>query len=334
MWNRSVGAIAGLWLVACGGEAAENPKMSGGSAGMPAAAGSGGTPSTGGSESAGSSSGGDSGSGGASVAASSCAGAFGPAQPVLVVPTGTSVNGVTVTADELELYYTSEVREDPAAVPEVVRRRRAGKGEMFGQVETLPELAGVCGDKRRINPDISEDGLTLYVTCTSVVDSGSEGISPLRVARRESRSQAFVLDAAPIGQVFASAGLSSDELTAYTDGEVFDTAPQMFTRASKTASFVGPQPVPGVSVPFRSPDISSDGLSLFGAAADATSATGASAIFRANRASKDAPFSAPERLELQITETAVGAPNITAGCALYVITVGTEGTIVQRALPQ
>ena len=84
----------------------------------------------------------------------------------------------------------------------------------------------------RANPDISEDGLTLYVTCTREMPAGmSEGVSLLRVARRPDRSSDFTLEAEPAGGVFGAAGISADELTAYTDGEFFGTAPQLFTRA-------------------------------------------------------------------------------------------------------
>src|SRR6185503_15023561 len=118
--------------------------------------------------------------------------------------------------------------------------------EPFGPVEPLLELADVCGANPYVNPDVTDDGLTLYVTCTQDVELGlSEGVSPLRVAHRPDRNSAFTLETEPVGGVFASAGISADELTAYTDGEIFDTAPRMFTRASKTESFGEAQAVPG-----------------------------------------------------------------------------------------
>jgi hypothetical protein len=206
---------------------------------------------------------------------------------------------------------------------------------MFGAVEALPELAGVCAANQRVNPDITDDGLTLYVTCTQDVASGtSEGMSPLRVARRADRGAAFTLAADPIGSVFASASISADELTAYSDGEIFNTAPQMFTRAATTANFGSAQPVPGVAAPLRSPDISNDGLVLFGSAT-APGATG-SAIHRAVRASKDAPFAALEALDLQLPAmSGVGAPTITPSCSLYAIVVlQNVGHTLHRALPR
>ena len=283
-----------------------------------AGSGSGGANASGGSNvTAGTSSGGSAGT--SPVGNGSCSGPFGAAMPVLLEEPMVSINGISVTADEREIYYARQTAGELPAV--VVRRTRASKGEMFGAVEGLPTLDGVCGANPRVNPDISDDGLTLYVTCTADVELGlSEGVSPLRVARRADRSTPFTLDPEPIGGVFASAGISADELTAFTDGEIFDTAPQLFTRASKSESFVGPQAVPGLATPFRSPDISSDGLSLFGATRLA--AGGFSAIARAQRASKDAPFMAPEQLDLQLGEVGIGAPNITPSCSLYLIVSG------------
>jgi hypothetical protein len=272
--------------------------------------------------------------GGTSAVSGSCGGPFGQALPVMVEDQGFQMNGISLTADELELYY-SRGTNDGVLVQTIVRRKRSSKTEMFGAVEALPELAGVCAANQRVNPDITDDGLTLYVTCTQDVAVGlSEGMSPLRIAHRPDRSAPFTLAAEPIGNVFASASVGADELTAYSDGEIFDSPPQMFTRAAKTAAFGAAQPVPGVAVPLRSPDISSDGLVLFGSAT-APAANG-SAIHRAVRASKDAPFGALEALDLQIAGTfGIGAPTITPSCSLYAIVVlANVGHTLHLALPR
>jgi hypothetical protein len=332
--------VSGVLLVAlagCGGGTDGASPASGGAAAGASGAATAGVSAggAGGSSTAGASSGGAAGT--SPNANGACTAPFGPTAPVVVEEDPlVSINGVSVTADELELYYSR--RQAPDSPHVVVRRTRASKSETFGPVEYLPMLDGSCGENPRVNPDISEDGLTLYITCTKQVDDTgvSEGMSPLRVARRASRSAAFALDAEPIGSVFASAGLSADELTAYTDGEVFDTAPQMFERASKTETFMGPRPVPGLSTPFRSPDVSSNRLVLFGAATDPVDAR--LHVYRATRASVDAPFGAPERLELGLHQTAnvaVGAPNITPSCSLYMIAViPAIGSTVQVARPQ
>lgn len=300
-------------------------KAAGGSGGASAGASAAGT-SSGGSSSGGSGGGAIAGStsgGSGVVSAVPCTGTYGAAMPALQEAMNISINGISLTADELEVYYARNDAAAPGAQPQIVRRTRSAKTQPFGDFEVLTALDGVCpADHLRVNPDISEDGLSLYVTCTRAIDDplASEGVSPLRVARRDERSAPFVLAPEQVGGVFASAGISADELTAYTDGEVFDTAPQLFTRASKAEMFVGPQPVPGISTPYRSPDISSDGLALFGATRNM--ATGTTAIYRALRPSKDSAFAAPVALELGLpVMSAVGAPNITASCALYFVAV-------------
>ena len=249
----------------------------------------------------------------------SCSGTFGRALPVMIEDSGYSMTGISLTGDELELFYA---RSQAGAPPSVVRRTRTDKDAFFGTLYDLPELAMVCEPEQLVNPDVSEDGLTLYVTCTQIADTGmSEGVSTLRVARRPDRTMPFSLEAEPIGGVFASAGLSSDELTAYTDGEIFDTAPQMFRRASKTESFGEAEPVPGIDTALNSLDISSDGLSLFGSANPVSGTDNANAIFRALRSDPQGNFSAPAQLDLQVFHPGVGAPNITPSCTLYLIVV-------------
>jgi hypothetical protein len=324
-------ALAGLFLSTLNGCGDPDSGSAGaaGSGGMSAAGASGaaiagnasgGTSSGGGGGGAmaGSSSAGSATAGTSPVGAGECSGTFGKAVPVMIEDTGFQMNGISLTADELELYYARSENGSPAFL---VRRQRASKMEMFGMVEALPELVGVCGNNQRLNPDVSDDGLTLYVTCTNIVDIGmSEGVSQLRVAHRADRDSAFTLAAEPIGGVYASAGISADELTAYSDGEIFNTAPQMFTRAAKTEMFGEAQPVPGVDAPLNSPDISSDGLALFGSATPPGATV--NAIHRAVRTSKDADFGPLQALDLQLPATsAVGAPNITPDCSLYLIVV-------------
>jgi hypothetical protein len=245
----------------------------------------------------------------------------GQALPVLLEEATYSMNGISLTGDELELYYARGTNEGVALAQTVVRRTRASKTEMFGDVELLPELATVCEANQHVNPDVTDDGLALYVTCTPNVEIGmSEGVSPLRVARRPDRSSPFTLAAEPAGGVFASASISSDELQAYSNGEIFSTAPQLFTRLGKMDTFGAAQPVPGISAPLNSPDISSDGLLLFGTGTLAGG--GSNAIQRAVRTNEDAAFGALEPLELQLPAMAgFGAPTITPSCTLYVIVV-------------
>jgi hypothetical protein len=332
--------VHGVLLIgssACGGEeAARGPSGGGGSAG------SAGAPTSG---VAGASSGGagalaGSGpTGGAAVASGACGGPYGAAAPFLQEDAPTFViSGISLTADELEIFYARNEAADPVTPPVVVRRSRANKDAMFGAIEPLTMLGGVCGTKLKVNPDISEDGLTLYVTCTDRVEdpSLSPGKSVLRVARRADRTSPFVLASEPVGDVYASAGLSADQLTAYTDGEFYDTPPRMFVRQSEHENFAGAgQTIPGITTPLRSPDISASGLQLFGAAV-ALGAT-VSSIHRFSRPSSDTPFGAPELLELGLPDPppSVGGANVTPSCALYLIGAASNTPYtVYRALPK
>lgn len=317
----------------CGDDGAAPAKGAGGASGSAGAA-SGGTISggTGGVAAAGSSAGGSAGS--TALGSGSCLGQFGVAAPVVNEPMPVRINGVTVTADELEMYYARHEAVD-TVLPTIVRRTRASRSEAFGAVEVVAGLEGVCAEGMpRVNPDISEDGLTLYVTCTVDVPSGQdEGRSLLRVARRPDRASAFALEAAEIGQVYAAAGISADELTAYTDGPAFDTEPVSFKRTAKTGDFSQSVVDLGITTSFRSPDISADDLSLFGAANTGVEST--IGIYRATRASKDMLFGAPQLLELGVPHPGIGAPNITPSCNLYfVVIVPAQGQAVYLAAPQ
>lgn len=281
---------------------------------------SGGTSGSGGANAGGVATGGVA-TGGASAVAKSCTGPFATPQLVFTEATPFAVNGVSVTGDELEIYYSQRARAAPYTEL-VVRRARAGLDAAFGAEEPLPALANVCDTGQRVNPDIAEDGLTLYVTCTVDVPTGQdEGFSPLKVAHRPDRQSAFTLDAQSAGGVFSSASLSPNELTAYTSGRFYNTPPQLFTRGSKSEQFGPNEPVPGFVTALNSPDIASDGLTIFGSVRPGV---GAPQLVRATRTSPGGAFEAPVPLELGLLGT-VGAPNITPACALYFVFIADGG---------
>ncbi len=316
-----VAAILGAAASAtgCGGGTNDTAPPTAGSAGM-----SSGGATTAGSGSDGSGTGGASGGTTAGGTPKSCTGQFAAATPLFVEDPTFYVNGVTATGDELELYYSQGVRAADTRYQQVVRRSRASAEAPFGPVQSLPELATVCEAGWRVNPDITDDGLTLYVTCTVDVPAGQdEGFSTLRVAHRPDRGSAFTLDAQAAGNVFASANLSADELIAYTDGEIFSTPTQMFKRASKSEPFGANANVPGLTLAFTSPDIGNDELAIFGSARAESDTT--RSLFRATRKSRDVAFEAPAKLELGLTGT-FGAPNITPACNLYFVYIMTGGS--------
>jgi len=230
----AMGATLGWFLAGCGGEGV-TPGAAAGAAGQGggATAGSGGSAGAPGGGAAGTLSSAGAGQGGAagSAAGKACQGSYGPLTPLFSEAAPLNINGPSVTSDELLIFYSLGDSSVPELTQTLRYRKRQSVAEAFGPSQSLPELANVCPPNQHVNPDISEDGLTLYVTCTPNVDVGlPEGPSQLRVARRNDRNSSFVLDAEPAGSVFASAGLSADELTAYSGGEVWGTAPQLFTR--------------------------------------------------------------------------------------------------------
>jgi hypothetical protein len=333
VWYFSAALSLGVSVCACGGGTSDDvPATTAGSAGTHSASGA----STGGAGGGGGTNGGTT-SGGATTGGTngvvrSCTGQFGTPKLAFTEGESFAVNGVSVTSDELEVYYSQGSRVAPNA-EQVVRRTRTSVDAAFGAVEPLPALANVCDVDKRVNPDIADDGLTLYVTCTVVVPTGQdEGFSPLRVAHRPDRKSPFTLEAQPAGSVFSSASLSADELTAYTDGQIYNTPPQMFTRASKTAQFGPNAAVPGITTGFNSPDIASDGLTIFGSARPDV---GTLQLVRATRTSQTAAFETPLPLELELKGT-FGAPNITPDCALYFVYIadGSRNSDVYVAQPK
>jgi len=306
-------------------------------------AGSGGTASPSGGGAAGSPSGAGTtsqGGAGGTIGGKACQGNYGPLTPVFTEPSPYTINGPSVTADELQLFYSRGGDSGPDVLTQLLfYRTRTSTTEAFGGAQPLPELADVCMPEDHVNPDISEDGLTLYVTCTKRTELGlPEGTSQLRVARRKDRASPFVLDAEPVGAVFASAGLSADELTAYTGGEIWGTAPQLFSRSSKAEKFGANQPVPGFTSPLNSPDISADGLTLFGAAPPEP--TVHQLVWRATRSSLSEDFGPASILDFGFPDNIFGAPNVVPSCSLYMVMIPAASsgmgsvTSVQVARPQ
>jgi hypothetical protein len=321
-------------LVGCGGPDAEPAASNAGGADAGGAAGISAGGAAGGSGGGASAVGGAANAGGGSTTlAKPCEQGFGPAYPLLH-EMDSIIHGPSITADGLELYYAVAPMMQEGQT--LVRRRRSSTSELFGAVEQLPELAGACGDAEYRNPDIAENGLTLYVTCTARVEIGLPETTVLRVARRASREQAFTLEPEPGGPVFAAAAVSADELMAVSNGEIWDTEPRQFRRASRNEPFGTAEPIPGITEPLNSPDLSTDALVLVGS----TRRVGFNQqISWSRRASADADFSQPAPLELsyarELEVTTLGAPNLGADCALYFVAIFRDapGSFVMMAAP-
>lgn len=251
-----------LGTLCCGpdqGQADGGPGASGAGAAQGGGAGTGsGTGGQGGSGAGlgGTAAGGSSGAAGGNGAVE-CTGAFGP--PELLF-SDEDTGSLSVTADELELFYSS-------ASGAKIRTRQV-RGEAFGEPTTLDQLANACeADKTIVTLDVSEDGLRLYFTCSSY-DTVGHAEEPLMLAERESRSAEFDVADEPVGFVTSSFGVSADELVVYSlqlDIDTVSGQTTMWERSSTDDPFGGPSAVPGITVQFAHPDESKDGLALYGA---------------------------------------------------------------------
>jgi hypothetical protein len=166
----------------------------------------------------------------------------------VTVPTSLSI-----TDDELELYYTNQF---------IWVQRRAARTDPFGAASEVTELSPVCsGATATGSVDVTGDGLRLYFTC-------GETVGPIQLATRADRSAPFTLDPNPVGTAETSISVSSDELTLFSvinNGE--NAQALIHTRATTSEPFGPGSPIPGINQPFRFPELSADGSTLFGSIA-------------------------------------------------------------------
>jgi hypothetical protein len=303
--------------VACSGpsKASDGSSSSGGGHGA-----SGGASGTGG--------GGAAGSGGGKQA--ECDGTFSTLETVFAADMNQIPGALSVTADDLELFYSVTGR--------VFVRKRTSTSQAFSDPVGLSEIDGLCAQTETpVNPslDVSEDGLRLYVTCTD-----AEG--PLWLATRPDRNSSFEPAAESLGTVGASISISSDELVAFsstTNGG--DAALLRSERAATGQPFSAPVRVAEITGSFRHPELSGDGLSLFGVVAKDPSQPLDITNWRlavASRTSPSGSFSAPSFAGLpEPPDTQADyAPTVSGGCAsLYftrvAYTSGSYSSVVGRA---
>lgn len=246
------GTVCGL-ASGCAGESENEPDAPKAAAGSPAT--------TGGSSSGGSGAGGTStGTGGAVATGGAspmqrCEGSFGASQTLFDFKSDLG-SSLSVTADELEIFY---VHVNPTAnTHDIAVLKRTAKSAAFSGPSVVSELQAACAFEDYPALDVSDDGLRMYFTCL-------DGPAPLRFATRASRSAAWVVDADPIGTVGDSITVSGDELTAVGVRNLdSDARPDVHIRASVTQAFGVPIAVAGVDEIFSNPDLSYDGRVLFG----------------------------------------------------------------------
>lgn len=234
-----------------------------------------------------------------------CSGVFGP--PELVIEFDGNKLGPAVTGDELELYYAETVS---GVGTRFMRSVRSSRSEPFLPGSPVDELTALCANESSTlyTLDLSHDGLRAYVTCGPI---GSP--NPVYFAERADRSSPFQARGTR-GQAGTSVVVDPTELTLYSSG-LDRGVPLMATRASLDEPFGVLSEVPGFSGRvLLSPDISPDGLALYGAQSNRLGV--------ATRPSTSLPFDVFAELE-QGSLTAAGAPEISADCrTLYFLGVG------------
>lgn len=275
-------------------------------------------------------SGGSSGQGGASTGGSglggagsgvSCTGAFG-APRTLWIETQSAASSLSVTDDELEIYYIIRdvILDAGATLGEYVvkMRTRQTKSALFSDPVTLTQLSDVCaaevgaGTFNLGGVDVSGDGLRLYFSCyDELADVGS-----VHLAERSDRNSAFTLNAGTFGSVSSSLDVTRGELTllavaGYANGGTPETV--MHTRASTAEPFGTAIPVPGVPSEFHQPDLARDGLHLYGSMRDPVTAVNQLAV--AVRTDPGAAFGPPAIDGLPFTTGSEDyTPAISADC--------------------
>jgi hypothetical protein len=237
------------------------------------------------------------------------------------VPAGTAspvtaeLSSPTLSADELEIFYTIGMPASPQAAWSIQRSTRAARGDVFSAGAAVPELDAACPGSNRKDIALSSDGLGVYVLCEAP-DADNLLTGPLRHATRASTGGSWTVDATSYGTVGWSPTLSGDQLTLVTDSTITAPgAPTLFTRTSVSAPFGSGSLLTGLPA-LSSLDLAADGSFVFGKQGRM--------LVLAKRAAASDSFSVvnADLLMQSPLPTALGAPAHSADCsALYYIQV-------------
>lgn len=250
------------------------------------------------------------GTGGTTARRLDCTGEFG--NPALALQ-GTDEDrpvSVSISHDELELFYVMDHKS--TAEERYMVTRRSSITEPFPAGSPVEELNALCPANEWKTMDVTDDGLRAYVGC-----GGTEALPQIVfTARRSSRSAPFQLDDEPVlTKAGQSVSVASNELMAFTSGLPLNSAPLVFTRSSPGEPFGAGLPIPGFETAqnVTTPDISSDGLHLY------VNASGD--VAAASRARLSDPFGAMVPVvQHSDPDVILGSPAITIDCrALYYV---------------
>jgi hypothetical protein len=188
----------------------------------------------------------------------------------------------TLNAAETELLYAAD---GEGSSLRYYRSTRASKSDVFESSEPIPELDAACASTDDRTIDVTGDGLRAYLVCYGPDNPES---NVLRFAVRAALDAPFVLDEKSYGVVGPSAAIASGELTLYSSGLTPSADPPLlFERTTTSEPFDAGTVIPGLEGTLLiTPDVSADGLSLFG--------NQGGAISVATRASVHDAFSLPE----------------------------------------
>jgi hypothetical protein len=257
-------------------------------------------------------------SGGMGMLSGACEGAFAAPSPQILAGKSPASN-LSVTGDELELFFNLD--------NVISSHKRATTSILFPDATPVTELGGVCGELVVGGMDVTLDGLRLYIACSD--DSGFVG--PLRLATRADRQSPFTLAPKDFGTVGNSISISQDELSLFAV-----TAPgtngytQVFQRASLDAPFGPGELVMGLGGAFQFPEISADGLNLFGVAGTPPR------LVVASRGAASGPFSAPTSagLPAPMGSASQFGPTTSQVCRLWYLNFSPGATSTINVLPR
>lgn len=233
-----------------------------------------------------------------------CNGPFGSPELVLAVEPPMDLGGPTITADELELFYSLD---NGSGMASFVVAKRETELDAFSAGSPVLGLSGCPTPLGTM--DVSHDGLRLYYACWS--DGAAE--VTVTLADRTDRLGEFTVQSA-IGTAGGSPAVDRAELILYSSG-LNGRAPLRALRGQLSEDFAAAEGIEGLeNSTLSTPAPSPDGLALYGAQAGA--------LVVATRPDPASAFGAAKAIPGLPTNA--GAPVLTADCRTLYFVARTE----------